>query len=618
MIRTLLMTLLLLSIATAQVKYGSNVQIGNSWLYYQPHPSIVALKSGGFVVCSEAYLYGENGDYNLTAKQFDAPGNVISEKVMIDVWEITPPENPHVAGLAGGGYIVCWVSAKQTWDSEDIFGRRFSASGEREGEVFRVNSYYGGIQNNPQVTALIDGGFAVCWQSYRQDGDDWGIFAKSYNADGKPLNGEFQVNSSTNAAQFSPSIAPLDEGGFLVCWLDNDKYLYEILSRRFDASGHPLGEAFRIATDSDPERPSVARHPTGGFEVFWQAPGFDTRKVIARHYRTFEEILSTTSINIGDFCNFVAAPLADSRLIVCWTGLDRKKDRRGVFAELCESSGEPIVEHFKLDDSTIKDYSLPSVAQLTDGDIVVCWSSKSKTDQNWRIFAKRFPSMPRQLKLSPFALVEPKYDVYVKTTTPILRWRSAIDQAPAFPSEISYLVQYDTLPDFTTMNQHTVACDTSLALCRLTPGKTLFWRIRAKNYFDESQWSDTGAFFVAHEADTTGNAFCSDENSEEQEEERPSDFYLHPNYPNPFNPTTTIRFELPEEGFVKLKIYDIAGRLVKMLLCGEQTAGEHAAVWDGADDAGKIVAAGVYLCRLEFTAADGERQVLTRKMSLVK
>jgi hypothetical protein len=73
-------------------------------------------------------------------------------------------------------------------------------------------------------------------------------------------------------------------------------------------------------------------------------------------------------------------------------------------------------------------------------------------------------------------------------------------------------------------------------------------------------------------------------------------------YPNPFNPSTTIRFSLAEAGSVKLSIYDLAGRRVRTLLDGSQEAGAHELEWRGRDDAGHTLASGVYFLR--FIAGD--------------
>jgi hypothetical protein len=93
----------------------------------------------------------------------------------------------------------------------------------------------------------------------------------------------------------------------------------------------------------------------------------------------------------------------------------------------------------------------------------------------------------------------------------------------------------------------------------------------------------------------------------------PSATRIHANYPNPFNPNTSIRFDLHQHGRVRLDVYDLAGRLVKHLADGPMTAGTQAVRWDGTDSAGRKVATGVYVARL---AAGGT--VDTHRMVLLK
>ncbi|HPH60226.1 MAG TPA: FlgD immunoglobulin-like domain containing protein, partial [Candidatus Syntrophosphaera sp.] len=90
-------------------------------------------------------------------------------------------------------------------------------------------------------------------------------------------------------------------------------------------------------------------------------------------------------------------------------------------------------------------------------------------------------------------------------------------------------------------------------------------------------------------------------------------FRLHGNYPNPFNPTTTIRFDLPEAASVHLDIFNLRGQKVRSLVNSDLPAGAHSAVWNGRDTTGNPVSSGVYLYRL----SDGNRE-LTRKMMLMK
>ena len=89
---------------------------------------------------------------------------------------------------------------------------------------------------------------------------------------------------------------------------------------------------------------------------------------------------------------------------------------------------------------------------------------------------------------------------------------------------------------------------------------------------------------------------------------------LSQNYPNPFNPQTTIAFDLPRQVAVSLRVFDMSGRLVKVLLDGEiMAAGRQEAVWYGRDDAGRRVSSGTYFYRLE-----GGDLSETKSMALVK
>ena len=93
----------------------------------------------------------------------------------------------------------------------------------------------------------------------------------------------------------------------------------------------------------------------------------------------------------------------------------------------------------------------------------------------------------------------------------------------------------------------------------------------------------------------------------------PNKYSLNNNYPNPFNPMTTISYDLPEDGFVNITIYDMMGRTVKIMVTGEQNAGVKSVQWDATDSFGKPVSAGVYLYQIKA----GEF-VQTKKMVLLK
>ena len=93
----------------------------------------------------------------------------------------------------------------------------------------------------------------------------------------------------------------------------------------------------------------------------------------------------------------------------------------------------------------------------------------------------------------------------------------------------------------------------------------------------------------------------------------PETYAVHQNYPNPFTPVTTLRYDLPEDGLVNITVYDMMGRAVKTLVNEHQTAGYLSTHCNATNDAGSPLSAGMYL----YTIQAGDfRQ--TTKMVLLK
>ncbi|MGB8658327.1 MAG: FlgD immunoglobulin-like domain containing protein [Candidatus Zixiibacteriota bacterium] len=94
---------------------------------------------------------------------------------------------------------------------------------------------------------------------------------------------------------------------------------------------------------------------------------------------------------------------------------------------------------------------------------------------------------------------------------------------------------------------------------------------------------------------------------------KPSEFKLEPNYPNPFNPETVIKFALPQDSKVTLRVYNILGQVVNTLVDEVLPAGVHSTVWNGKNEQGRDVASGVYFYRIK---ADSYESVM--KMTLLR
>lgn len=100
---------------------------------------------------------------------------------------------------------------------------------------------------------------------------------------------------------------------------------------------------------------------------------------------------------------------------------------------------------------------------------------------------------------------------------------------------------------------------------------------------------------------------------------RPIEFQLLLNYPNPFNPTTTIKYDLSKLAKIKLEIFNILGQWVITLFDGQQAAGFQKILWDGRNQTGAPVSSGMYIYRLTATSVDGkETFTKEKKMILIK
>jgi formylglycine-generating enzyme required for sulfatase activity len=93
-------------------------------------------------------------------------------------------------------------------------------------------------------------------------------------------------------------------------------------------------------------------------------------------------------------------------------------------------------------------------------------------------------------------------------------------------------------------------------------------------------------------------------------ENTPQQFSLDQNYPNPFNPSTTIPYTLRMAGYVNISVYNITGRKVRTLVNGYQTTGHHTVTWNGRDNDGRNVSAGVYIYRIQTGGHTAAKKML--------
>ena len=263
-------------------KKGSEFLV-NTWTTGdQKRPWVASFLDGGFVVVWQSWKQA-GPDWDVFGQRYGARVVKAGNEFRVNTWTSGHQQAPCVASLSDGGFVVVWESLRQDHYGWGVFGQRFDKDGNKVGAEFRANTENKGDQAYPFVTSLPHDGFVVVWQSFGQDGEDWGVFGQRFDGNGTKVGDEFQANSWTIGYQGNPSVASLSGGGFVVVWgssfwetFGNDEFsYYGIRGQRFDSYGNKVGEEFEVNTWPTPYcgSPSIARLSVKGIVTVWQGMG---------------------------------------------------------------------------------------------------------------------------------------------------------------------------------------------------------------------------------------------------------------------------------------------------------------------------------------------------------
>lgn len=394
---------------------GVDFQVNTFTANDQQTASATALGNGGFVVVWESY--GQDGSqWGIYGQVFDSAGTAIGNEFRVNTFtagnqefltDTTVADN--VAALANGGFVVTWTSWSQDGSGRGILGQRFDSTGAPVGSEFQVNTVTADDQLEASVTGLTDGGFVVTWGSWLQDGSQWGIFGQRFDSGGVPVGSEFQVNTVTANDQESCSIAALQDGGFVVVWESwlQDGSQWGIFGQRFDSGGVPVGSEFQVNsfTPDDQWQPSITALGGGGFVVTWTSWSQDGsgwgvfgQRFDASGAAVGAEFQVNSASAYSQWQSSVA-PLSDGGFVVTWSsfvllgGFDY-----GIHGQRFDANGAPVGSEFEVNSFGPGDQWAPSVAALETGNIVFAWESWLQDGAQNGVFARLFdPDLPSSI-----------------------------------------------------------------------------------------------------------------------------------------------------------------------------------------------------------------------------
>ena len=255
---------------------GAEQQVNNQVEDYQLNASVTSLTDGGWLVCWESYAQDGSG-YGVYQQRFTADGLTSGEESRVNTQTTGSQNTAAVTALADGGWLVSWMAYSEDGLQSDILQQRYSSAGLPIGAEATVNSSSGTLQESPQTTALLDGGWLVTWHAPQADGNATDIFQQRYAANGNAVAGETRVNRTVTDYQLNASTCGLTDGGWLVCWesYSQDGSGYGVYQQRYNAQGIAQGGEVRVNsfTSGSQGTPSVTALPDGGWVVSWTSYG---------------------------------------------------------------------------------------------------------------------------------------------------------------------------------------------------------------------------------------------------------------------------------------------------------------------------------------------------------
>jgi VCBS repeat-containing protein len=360
----------------------------------QFYPSVAALNTGGYVVTWMSYNAGDQG-YDIYGQTFDASGAAIGAETRINSTSVSE-QSPSVAGLSNGGYVVTWMSYGQDGDGWGIYGQRYDASGTAVGGETQINTTTVSDQIDPSVAALNNGGYIVTWASSDPTTGNFDVYGQRYDASGNAVGGETLIDTPTGSDQLNPKVAGLSDGGYVVTWeaLDPVTSNYGLFEQRYDASGKAVGGETQIdiPTGYDHCNQTVTGLKGGGWVVAWMSFDGSDYNVFEQRYDASgaasggEIRVNTTTANIQGYPSIAA--LSDGGYEVTWSSLAQDGSGWGVYGQRYDASGNAVGSETLINSTTANDQMYPSVAGLTGGGDAVAWMSSVQDGSGWGVYDK--------------------------------------------------------------------------------------------------------------------------------------------------------------------------------------------------------------------------------------
>jgi hypothetical protein len=592
----------------------------------QQYPRIVPDGAGGAIVAWVVIQRATGGQAGgVRIQRLDAAGAPQWGANGVVVYGGATQDEVQLTGDGAGGAIVAWAQ----YISLNTYGlraQRLNGNGVPQWTAAICND---GFRFLNSIVADDAGGAIIAWQ----DADD--IFAQRINAAGTPEWGVNGVGVSLAAGNQSwPVLSRDGSGGAFVTWDDQRSGPNrDIYAQRLSAAGQALWatNGVVVCNDiSDQGVSGVVSDETGNAIFIWSdfRNGNDSDVYAQRMNSSGVPQWSTNGVALcsaaGDqypFDPYYGSSVTtdgEGGAMVTWT--DERSGDIDVYGQRVSADGLPQWQNDGLRIVASGYQDGPVVCSNGVGGAIVAYEHATTINDQFDIYCSiangntvngiNVPVTPLDATTGATPITLTFANVSSGSTSLV-----TTDNGPALPATVlagnGTYYNLSTTAVFTGDVSVCVTYDES----ELTVPESALRLI----HYDQSTWVD-----ITTSLDTNLNTICGVTTSLSPfaigagsvtavKDPLAPTFTLHQNWPNPFNPATTITFDLEDDVRVSLRIYDLAGHAVRSLVDGPSARGPHRVAWDGRDDNGRSVASGVYFCKM---TAGSFQQV--RRMVLIK
>ncbi len=397
----------------------------------QVHPQLSLGGSGGYLVWEDNITDGYG--LGISALKLDSYLSGAFAPFRVNQVSTNDQERPVVSMLNNGGAVFAWQGGKLGF--QHIYARFLAANGTWVGGDVSVNTATTKAQLCPAVATLANGNAVIVYGSMNQVSSNslQDVYGQILSPSGQKVGSEFLVNQFTAFNQRAPSVAALQNGGFVVAWVSEQQrsgavdvpspdYHYsgtnypsvDVFARVFTATGTPVNAEFLVNTAYEIcSSPAVAGGTDGGYMVAWEQRTAATpvvgTDIFARSYSATGlagNVVPVNSYLFGDQYEPRICALGTDYFVV-WTSLGQDGSREGVFGQFLRSSGVRVGSEIRVNTTTVGQQMHPCVASDGGGRFLSVWTSFVGGIGSFDLFAQRFVNVaqPLQPMDAPFVYV---------------------------------------------------------------------------------------------------------------------------------------------------------------------------------------------------------------------